>query len=157
MTFRNRSAQEIVNSIPWWAAALSIALVTFFFAVGYWKLSASQDNSLTDNLTSPPAAGVPRSAATPAHKDVRISFPACIYFSVVTESTLGDGTIVAQGTARLMVAFQVMVGLFIAGIVVAKVLATPNAAATTIEFSGESDTVTRAARHTAQSRQHAYR
>ena len=41
----------------------------------------------------------------------------CIYFSIVTKTTLGDGSIGPQGMARVVVCVQVMLGLVVAGAV----------------------------------------
>jgi|HubBroStandDraft_1064217.scaffolds.fasta_scaffold03133_4 hypothetical protein len=54
-----------------------------------------------------------------------VSFLTCLYFSVVTESTLGDGSISPLGFSRAIVGLQVLLGLVIFGILIAKLLSAP--------------------------------
>lgn len=58
--------------------------------------------------------------------DPTISFGDAMYFSVITESTLGYGDIHPRGWSRLLACLQVVLGLAVAGISVAKITSLPN-------------------------------
>jgi hypothetical protein len=86
--------------------AAAVATITTAFAAAYWLLSVSlPDQGLLVTSTAPRAAG----------------FADALYFSVVTETTLGAGDIQALGFSRLLVCLQVFVGLALGGVVVARI------------------------------------
>ena len=85
--------------------ALTALAATLLFAFAYWSLSHPSDgNGLIDSDNSN-----------------RISFLDSVYFSIVTEATLGYGDIRPVGFSRLLACSQVLLGLLIAGIAIAKV------------------------------------
>ena len=84
---RARSFQENVGRIPWWLVAVGVAALTLLFALVYALLN-----------TYSPSNGL---VSSDSHE--RIVFLTCVYFSVVTESTLGDGVISPHGAARAVV------------------------------------------------------
>jgi uncharacterized membrane protein YdcZ (DUF606 family) len=108
MSRQVRSFQENLDRASWWSASAGIVAITVVFALLY--LIAS----------SYPGHGLKLSDSTE-----RVSFWTCLYFSVVTESTLGAGDISAVGFSRMIVSIQVLFGLIIAGILIAKVLSAP--------------------------------
>lgn len=98
------SAQDILERLSWWFVFFSIAMITVTFGGIYYVLTVFVASDGIRDATS--------------HQ---VSFWTCVYFSVVSESTLGDGNITAVGIARGFVGLQVLLGLAIAGIVVAKI------------------------------------
>ncbi len=111
--------------MPWWAVAVAAATLTLFFGSVYFLL---------DLL-------FPSNGLTSTNSEEKISFLTCVYFSVVTESTLGDGIISPHGAARAVVSIQVLFGLVSAGILIAKVLSAPSSAAARLARMVEGDWV----------------
>jgi potassium channel LctB len=104
MRLTETSGQELLCRLPWWFLFVAVPIITLAFAGIYFGLAVSS-----------PSNGI-RDATT--HE---ISFWTCVYFSVVTETTLGDGNISPIGVARAFVSLQVLLGLVLAGIAVAKI------------------------------------
>jgi ion channel len=86
-----------------WHFVIIFALGVFLFGIAYFFLTSIQDG-LASN-TSP---------AT------QITIWTSFYFSVVTVSTLGYGDIVPQGLSKILACFEVIFGLTMMGIIVAK-------------------------------------
>ena len=124
MRLTKPSAQEVIARIPWWQVALFISMFTISFAGAYFALSAhSPMNGILD--------------ASNKH----ISFGTCLYFSIVTESTLGDGNITPRGISRAFVSAQVLVGLIIFGMLVAKIVSARSATLVKLSQMSEGDWV----------------
>lgn len=85
----------------------AVLALTFGFALGYLALS-----------NGPLSADGLRLPDNPTNK---VSFGDAVYFSVVTEVTLGYGDIRPVGWSRVLACFQVIFGLALAGVVVAKI------------------------------------
>jgi hypothetical protein len=102
----DNSFQEfLVLRVTGWIVALLIILITVVFAGIYFELTIhSPLNGIHDASNG------------------SISFGTCLYFSVVTESTLGDGNITPHGLSRACVIIQVSFGLMMVGLVVAKIV-----------------------------------
>jgi hypothetical protein len=124
MSIRDHSAQEIIERTPWWLVACIIAAITVVFGAAY--------HFLTFHM---PGNGLKAALGE------EISIQTCVYFSIVTESTLGDGNITPHGIARAIVSIQVLVGLMIAGVLVAKIVSAPSGAAARILAMAEGDWV----------------
>lgn len=81
--------------------------LTFGFALGYRGLSQTPLSAdglrLPDNSTN------------------NVTFGDAVYFSIVTEATLGYGDIRPIGWSRFLACFQVLFGLMLAGVAVAKI------------------------------------
>jgi len=105
-----RSFQENLTHMSWWVIAVVVVALTFLFGLIYFLLSLYF-----------PANGLVSSGPLES-----VSFLTCVYFSIVTESTLGDGVISPHGAARVVVSIQVLFGLVVAGILVAKVTSAPS-------------------------------
>ena len=125
MNHAARSFQERVNRASWGHVALVCVGFTLAFAALYFGFHL--DNS---------ANGL--KIANGAEK---VSFWTCLYFSVLTESTLGYGDVSPVGVSRLIVCVQVMLGLVLAGIIVAKVLASSVSEAARLNRMVEGDWV----------------
>lgn len=105
MRFGDTSFQELLVHVPWWTVVLVIAVITVSFASIYFGLTTySPMNGIQDASNG------------------KISFWTCLYFSVVSESTLGDGNITPRGVSRAFVSVQVLIGLLVVGMVVAKIV-----------------------------------
>lgn len=88
----------------WWLAT-AVVVITILFALVYWQLGAQWPGH---GLVQ----GIPLTSC---------GFWDSVYFSIVTETTLGAGDIMPQGASRVVLCIQVFVGLAIGGIIVAKV------------------------------------
>jgi hypothetical protein len=110
MNLSRRSFQEVIGHMPWWLVAVVVGVMTVAFGALYYILGGLKSSDPSEP----------------------ISFLACVYFSIVSESTLGDGTITPHGVARAVVSIQVLFGLLTAGILVAKIVSAPSAAAARI-------------------------
>jgi hypothetical protein len=88
---------------------LAAIVITVLFAAAYWRLSRS-----------PASNGLigPESGAD-------ISFADSLYFSIVTEATLGYGDFRPVGLSRFLACSQVFLGLLVAGIAIAKINSLP--------------------------------
>lgn len=93
-----------------WLAAIAIGL-TFLFAGLYYLISLAWPEH---------GLALPTAVSYEAGKD-KPDFGDALYFSVVTEATLGYGDVRPIGYSRLVACFQVGLGLLLAGIVVAKI------------------------------------
>jgi len=125
MNLSARSFQENLAHMSWWLIAVALLALTLIFGFIYFLLSLYF-----------PADGLVSSDPLES-----VSFLTCIYFSIVTESTLGDGVISPHGAARVVVSFQVLFGLVIAGILVAKVTSAPSIAVARLARKVEGDWV----------------
>lgn len=96
---------HFVNDVPlgWFIAAMSFTIV--LFAGAYYTMAHLGPGYLvfTYETTAKPNLGD------------------CLYFSIVTISSLGYGDIRPVGWARLLVSFEVIVGLSFFGLLVAKI------------------------------------
>ena len=81
--------------------------LTAVFAIGYWALS--NDQALKNGLILPSDDGN------------QVSIFDALYFSVVTETTLGYGDIRPTGFSRVLASSQVLLGLILAGVIVTKI------------------------------------
>lgn len=118
----DHSVQELLDRLSWRTAASVIVLVTLAFASAYYALTILA-----------PYHGLQETGVT------RIPFVNCIYFSIVTETTLGDGSMSPHGFARAVVSIQVLLGLIIAGLLVAKITSAPSATAARLASMTEGD------------------
>ena len=84
---------------------LAFTVVTVLFAFTYWGLS-----------TYYPEHGLQMVGTMPAP----VSFWVALYYSIVTEATVGAGEIQPTGVSRLVVCLNVIAGLAMGGIIVAK-------------------------------------
>ena len=106
MRFGDTSFQQfLVLRVSGWMVALLLLLITVSFAGIYLGLTTySPSNGIHDVSNG------------------NISFWTCLYFSIVSESTLGDGNITPRGFSRACVSIQVLIGLMVVGLVVAKIV-----------------------------------
>ena len=86
----------------------AILLLTFGFALGYRALS---DEPVPSNGLRLPSDNTTN----------RVTLGDAVYFSIVTEATLGYGDIRPVGWSRVLACCQVVLGLALAGVVVAKI------------------------------------
>lgn len=85
--------------------AIAAIVMSVVFALGYWQLS---DHSSTNGLIGP-------------EDKQPISILDAFYFSITTETTLGLGDIRPVGLSRFLACFQVLLGLLLAGVTIAKI------------------------------------
>lgn len=88
----------------WWLATVVVA-ITIVFALVYWQLGVQ----------------LPGHGLIQGTPQISCGFWDSIYFSIVTETTLGAGDITPQGVSRIVLCIQVFVGLALGGVIVAKV------------------------------------
>ena len=93
------------RKIKYWQLLVVIIFVTLFFALFYYVLSVECFNN----------------GLVTSNQKQRISFSEALYYSFMTETTLGCGDIIAKGFSRFLTAIQVAFGLIIAGIIIAKI------------------------------------
>src|ERR1035441_5160860 len=79
--------------------------ITVIFGFGYWQLSQH----------------LPEHGLIGPENPNRITIADALYFSIVTEATLGYGDIRPVGLSRLLACSQVSLGLVLAGLAVAKI------------------------------------
>lgn len=96
--------QKVLDRLPAWAFVVTVIVMTVAFAEAYYRLSKQEPN--TDGLIG-------------QDKEV-ISRPTAIYFSIVTEATLGYGDVRPIGLSRALICVQVIAGLVLAGLCIAK-------------------------------------
>lgn len=96
---------DLIDRINYLYLILFSLINTFVFALLYWYISYKFP---THGLIGPENTNL-------------ISFYDSLYFSVVTETTLGYGDYRPVGFSRLLISVQAVLGLTIAGIVVAKI------------------------------------
>lgn len=113
----------IVDRVTWRHLLASVAGLTLLFAFSYWLLSKLNPNN----------------GLKPPEWEHSVSFPSAIYFSIVTETTLGYGDFLPMGFSRLLVVLQVMSGLVLAGIVVARVTSAQGRAARILAYKISGD------------------
>jgi hypothetical protein len=94
-----------VDRATWKSLLAVVAGSTFCFALSYWGLSELN----------------PENGLHYPEWDHAISLGDAIYFSVVTETTLGYGDFAPMGLSRALVVLQVITGLVLAGIIVARI------------------------------------
>lgn len=109
-----------VDRVPGWKLAANAVILTLGFAGLYFAMSSIRPS---DGLVLPEP---PSNAATSdelAHTESRSKVTAqdALYFSIVTEATLGYGDIRPVGFSRLLACTQVLLGLVLAGLIVAKI------------------------------------
>jgi hypothetical protein len=112
--FQTGQFQEMASKASRWlrlvdrASGTSLSLVgigvTVSFALVYWVLTAN----LPDHGIKGPDGD-------------EFDMIAALYFSVVTETTLGYGDLRPAGASRVIVCLHVLIGLAFAGVVVAKI------------------------------------
>lgn len=107
-----------------WLAFVGLSL-TVIFAMAYWIL--------TKNLPDHGIRG--------PDSETEFDIFAALYFSVVTETTLGYGDFRPVGISRLLVACHVLLGLAFAGIVVAKITSIPGRSLRLLSYSAGGDWV----------------
>lgn len=87
----------------------AVLALTVGFALAYWGLSDAPISAnglrLPDNTTN------------------EVTFGDAVYFSIITEATLGYGDIRPTGWSRVLACCQVVLGLVLAGVIVAKITA----------------------------------
>jgi len=83
-------------------------LLTVVFAISYFEISLANEKN---GLKAIDLDGNPKS----------VEFSDALYFSIVTEATLGYGDIRPVGVSRLLACLQVGLGLLLAGLFVAKI------------------------------------
>lgn len=98
-----RRLLHLVNEISLFTLTAALAATVVAFAAGYWWLA--EHGSLVFTWD---AGAVP-------------NFGDCLYFSIVTISSLGYGDIRPIGWARLLVGAEVLIGLAFLGLLVAKI------------------------------------
>jgi Ion channel len=99
---------SFIDRINVFQLILFTIIMTLFFATGYFGLSNfSHDNGLVIPVDN--------------QKHNQVTFSEAIYFSIITETTLGYGDFRPIGISRLLVCFQVFLGLLLAGFMVAKI------------------------------------
>ena len=105
MTYSVRP-RYLIDQLQTWKLLLFVVAMTFAFGLVYYQISIhSSINGLSETNHS------------------KITFWNAVYFSVVTETTLGYGDITPVGWSRVLVCLQVCMGLLIAGLIVARITA----------------------------------
>ena len=102
----------IIDEIKSWHLILIGVIITISFALIYLLLTC---NSPVNGLVLP----VEKSSIIDTKSE--ISFGDALYFSIVTEATLGYGDIRPIGVSRFFACLQVFLGLLLAGLIVAKI------------------------------------
>lgn len=98
----------LLDQLKTWHLIIAFVFMTLIFSYLYFSFSQSMPND-----------GLVKSDMLP------VSFSDALYFSVVTETTLGYGDISPKGISRFLVCGQVLLGLVLAGVVVAKITSAP--------------------------------
>jgi hypothetical protein len=125
---------QFVDRLAGRTLLLCAAAMTIFFAGAYWLLSQQLPaHGLLAPQGEPPA-----------------NFFSSLYFSVVTETTLGFGDFRPLGFSRFLVALQVMSGLVLAGLSVAKITSAHGRAARLLSYKASGDWIEMWESHEAQ-------
>lgn len=107
MQFKNNQVMRFIDKLNFVHLIGIFIGLTTFFAIGYWVLS--NEPALNNGLVLPSDDGN------------QVSFIDALYFSIVTETTLGCGDIRPTGYSRVLACSQVLLGLVLAGVIVAKI------------------------------------
>lgn len=102
---RSAKAILLLDQIGPWSLVVAVVVITLTFALGYWQLTIQF-----------PGHGL----VYPGQSPTPCGFWDAVYFSIVTETTLGAGDIQPQGASRVLLSIQVFVGLAMGGVIVAK-------------------------------------
>jgi Ion channel len=114
---------QFVDRLTGRALFLSATALTLLFAAAYWLLSQQL-----------PAHGLRSPESEPA-----ADLLGALYFSVVTETTLGFGDFRPLGFSRVLVALQVVSGLVLAGVGVAKITSAHGRAVRLVSYKASGD------------------
>lgn len=98
-----RRLLHLVNEVSLLALTSALAVTIVAFGGGYWWLAEHGSLVFTWDSTATP------------------NFGDCLYFSIVTISSLGYGDIRPIGWARVLVGAEVLIGLAFLGLLVAKI------------------------------------
>lgn len=99
--------QLYLDQIGGWSLAAIITAITLTFAVAYWLLTQLAPQQGLFILLG--------------DKRVAADFLTALYFSIVTETTLGASDVAAGALAKVLICIQVFVGLALGGMIVAKI------------------------------------
>lgn len=107
MNFK-RPVLTFIDRLKLWHLFFAAFLLTLFFALSYFEISsANKKNGLI--------------AIDLDGKLKSVDFSDAVYFSLVTEATLGYGDVRPVGVSRMLACLQVSLGLVLAGLFVAKI------------------------------------
>lgn len=112
-----------VDRATWKPLLAAVAGSILCFALAYWALSELN----------------PENGLHYPDWEHAVSLGDAIYFSVVTETTLGYGDFAPVGISRTLVVLQVISGLMLAGIVVARITSAQGRAARLLSYKSSGD------------------
>ena len=102
-----------INIKSWISIGTSFVLLTLACGYGYYWLSYPKS---LDGLEF----------TNDKYHDKKIELSDCLYFSIITETTVGYGDLAPQGGSRAVACFQVLAGLVLAGLAVSSITSRPS-------------------------------
>lgn len=103
-----RPVLTLIDRLKLWHLIFAAFMLTIVFAISYLEISlVSRGNGII--------------AIDVDGKQKQVNFSDALYFSIVTESTLGYGDIRPVGASRILACLQVALGLVLAGLFITKI------------------------------------